>query len=381
MSRSLRIEVKPEVFKWLRTSAGWTIEDTSKRLKTNVETIKAFESGEKAPTLRQLNELSQAFKRPLATFLLSKPIKEKPLPKDYRMLPGKKNIFDKKTIVVLRKARSLQEIGNELSRNIDYQTKPKVERRKISENPEIIADNYRKVFGLTGEKQRKFKTPYELFSSLRDILEDMNILVFQFSMPVEDARGFVLTDEFPNIIVVNTKDSIEARLFSLMHEFAHILLGETVIDLPNISITTRNEIESWCNEFASSFLLPKEISISLFDSKSDILTETKTINSFSRRYNVSKAMILFNMFKLNYITKMDYETVLERYKPKEIEKKEKKKGGGIPSDRRCLSEVGTKFVSIVANNYDKNHITYTDALNYLSIRSKNFDKVLAMARK
>ena len=45
------------------------------------------------------------------------------------------------------------------------------------------------------------------------------------------------------------------------------------------------------------------------------------------------------------------------------------------SDRRCLSELGAKFVSIVANNYDKNYITYTDALNYLSTKSKNFDKV------
>jgi Zn-dependent peptidase ImmA (M78 family) len=381
MPGSIKIEVKTEVFKWLRISAGWTIEDLSKRLKTSVETLKGFESGAKAPTLKQLKGLSQAYKRPLAAFLLSKPIKEKPMPKDYRMLPDKKNIFDKKTIVVLRKARSLQEIGSALSRNINYQTKPKVERVKIYEKPDIIADKYRKIFGLTEEKQRKFKTSYELFNNLRDILEDMNILVFQFPMPIEDARGFVLTDESPNIIVVNSKDSIEARLFSLMHEFAHILLGETAIDLPNFSMTTRNEIESWCNEFASSFLLPNGMIIQLFDSKRDVLTETKTLNTFSRKYKVGKAMILFTMFKLNYITKRAYEDVLERYKPKEIEKKEKRKGGGIPSDRRCLSELGIKFVSIVANNYDKNHITYTDALNYLSTKSKNFDKVLTRARK
>ena len=156
MPGSIKIEVKPEVFKWLRISAGWTIDDVSKRLKTSVEALKGFESGEKAPTLRQLKGLSQAYKRPLAAFLLSKPIKEKPMPKDYRMLPGKKNVFDKKTIVVLRKARSLQEIGSALSRNINYQTKPKVERVKIYEKPDIIADKYRTIFGLTEEKQRNW---------------------------------------------------------------------------------------------------------------------------------------------------------------------------------------------------------------------------------
>ena len=84
-----------------------------------------------------------------------------------------------------------------------------------------------------------------------------------------------------------------------------------------------------------------------------------------------------------YITKTEYEDVLDRYKPKDmlVEKRGKKKGGGMPSDKRCLLEVGTKFVSIVANNYDRDYITYTDALNYLSIKSKNFDKVLAKARK
>ena len=382
MPKSIKIKVNPEVFKWLRESSGWTIEDVSKRLKTTIEIVEEFESGEKGPTLRQLRELSQVFKRPLSAFLLSKPKKEKPLPKDYRMLPGKLGIFDKKTIIVLRKARSLQEIGKELLRNIDYQVKPKVKRVKTPENPEIIAKKYREIFELTKEKQRKFKTSYKFFNYLRDALEDMNIMVFQFSMPVEDARGFVLSDESPNIIVVNTKDRIEARLFSLVHEFGHILLGESVIDIPNVLSTTKNNIERWCNEFASSFLLPKEISESLFDSKQDILTHAETLNTLSRRYKVSKAMILVNMLKLKYISRTDYEEVLERYRPKEIqpERKGKKRGGGIPSDKRCLSEVGNKFVSIVANNYDKNHITYTDALNYLSIKSRNFDKVLAKAR-
>ncbi|RKX36799.1 MAG: zinc peptidase [Thermotogae bacterium] len=382
MPRMMRIEINPAVFKWLRVSAGWSVEEVSNRLKTSIENIKAFESGEKAPTLRQLKELSKAYNRPLAAFFLSEPIKEKPLPEDYRMLPGRKNIFDKKTIVVLRKARNLQEIGSELSKNINYRISPKVEHVKISDNPGDMAEKYRKIFGLTEEKQRKFKTPYEFFDYLRDILEDMNILVFQFSMPVEDARGFALTDENPNVIVVNTKDSIEARIFSLMHEFAHILLGQTVIDFPDVSVTTRNKIEAWCNEFAASFLLPKEMAKNLFEPERNVITSPKTLNSLSRKYKVSKAMLLLNMLKLGYIPKTKYKEVLERYKAKDMEKREEKQGGGrIPPDKKCLSKVGTKFVSIVANNYDQNYITYTDALNYLSIRAKNFDKVLAQARK
>ena len=282
----------------------------------------------------------------------------------------------------MRRARNLQEVSEELSININYKVKPEVKLITDSYDPKKVATEYRNLFQLTEEKQCKFKTPYELFHYLRDILEGMNVLVFQFSMPVEDARGFVLVDESPNVIVVNTKDSIEARLFSLMHEFAHILLGESVIDLPDSVAISRNKIEVWCNEFASSFLLPENMAKNAFDSKKEGLTQTQTLNTLSRKYKISKAVILVKMLKLNYITKNEYDDVLGRYKPKpEATEKGKKQGGGLSSDKKCLSQIGNKFISIVARNYDKNYITYTDALSYLSIKSKNFDKVLAKARK
>jgi len=383
MARSITAEVKPEVFKWLRESSGWALEDVGKRLKISAENVKEFEEGERSPTLRQLKDLSQAFKRPLAAFFLSKPKEEPALPKDYRMLPNREGIFDKKTILAIRKARNLQDIGKELSSNIKYETKPKVKRINIFDNPEAAGKKYREIFRLTEEKQRKFKDSYKLFSYIRDALEDMNILVFQISMPIEDARGFALADNSPAIIVVSTKDSVEARLFSLMHEFGHILLGETIIDIPDISITTKNKVENWCNEFASSFLLPKETAKRIFEAEHENLTVGKTLNSLARRYKVSKAMLLLNMYKLNFISKTIYQSILDRYKPEDVavKKKEGKKGGGIPSDKRCLSEVGNKFISLVANNFDRKYITYSDALNYLSIKSKNFDKVLARAVK
>lgn len=389
MARSMKVEVNPKIFKWLRKSSGWSIEDVSKRLNTSVEVVKAIENGERKPTLRQLKELAKAYQRPLASFLLSEPIKERPMPKDYRMLPGRKDVFDKKTIYVIRKARSLQEIGKELSVNIDYSIKPKVKRVTTRQNPEDIATHYRELFNLTEKKQTKFGIAYELFNYLRNGFEDMNILVFQYSIPVDDARAFVFNDEKPNVIVVNTKDIIEARIFSLIHEFGHVLLGETVIDFPDISIATNNKIETWCNRFASSFLLPKKLANNIFETEHKNLTEHNTLKRFSRKYKVSKAMLLYNMFKLNFITRNEFEATLNRYKPKKAEPDieedkedlEKKKGGGLPADKRCLSKVGNKFVSIVANNYDRNFITYTDALNYLSIRSKNFDQVLAKGRK
>jgi Zn-dependent peptidase ImmA (M78 family) len=382
MPKSMPIEVNPEVLKWLRESSGWKIDEVSKRLGSTSEAILDFETGEKSPTLTQLRRLSELYKRPLASFFLSKPKEEKPLPKDYRFLPNRANVFDKKTILAIRRSRSLQSIGKELSLNIRYETVTKTKKAALTDNPELIAAEYRKLFALDFEKQRKLKDAYKLFGYLRDALEDSNVLVFQFSMPIEDARGFALADEFPSIVVINSKDSIEARLFTLMHEFGHILLGETVIDIPDESQANRDSIERWCNAFSASFLLPKESISELFKEYRGRLTETETLNSLSRKYKVSKAVLLVKMLELDYISRQEFENVLARYVPKETKKIEvKKKGISLTSDQRCLSEMGNKFVSLVANNFDKDFITYSDALNYLSIKSKNFDRVLAKARK
>lgn len=102
MARSVKVEVSSGVFCWLRESSGWTAEEVAKRLKTSVEAIKAIERGERQPTLRQLKELSKAYRRPLASFFLSEPLPEPPLPEDYRMLPERKDVFDKKTLYAIR---------------------------------------------------------------------------------------------------------------------------------------------------------------------------------------------------------------------------------------------------------------------------------------
>ena len=120
----------------------------------------------------------------------------------------------------------------------------------------------------------------------------------------------------------------------------------------------------------------------LFSANKAVLTETYTLNKLSRHYKVSKAMLLYNMSKLNFISQTQYETILDRYKPKKTEAKGKRGGGfGASADKKCMSEKGQKFVSLVISNVEKGFITYSDALNYLSIKSKNLEKVTNKARK
>jgi Zn-dependent peptidase ImmA (M78 family) len=373
MEKRISIEIKPEIIKWAVNSAGFKNVEISKKISEKESTVDEWLSGKVKPTLKQLEKLAYLVKRPLASLLLPIVPEEKPLPKDFRMLPDKVDKFERKTIFAIRKARSLQKLSKELSIFVNEETKSKVGEVKITENAKDIALLYRKTLSME-EKQLKFKNPYELYHHLRRFLEDFNIFVFQISMPLEDARGFALSDEKPSVIVLNSKDIIEARIFTLMHEFGHILLGETGIDIPELS--SNNVIEKWCNTFSSNFLLPEEVAKKIFEEEKDKLTENKTLNYFSRKYKVSKSMLLYSMFKLGFISEGLFNDIMERFRKAVFEEK---KSGSIPIETKRLSEMGNKFVSLVANNLDKRNITYSDALNYLSIKSKKLDKLLGKA--
>lgn len=381
MAKSETIEVNPRVLEWLRESSGWNIAEIAERLKTSPQIISELESGGRVPTISQLKKLSSSYKCSLATFLLPAPQPERPLPKDYRFLPGRKGIFDKKTLLAIHDSRYLQEIGRELSSNINSTAEPDIARASTDQDPALVAARHRVLFGLSWDKQLEFADARKLLNYLRDRLGDANILVFQLSFPIKDARGFALADkdDTPPVVVLNSKDTLEARLFTIMHEFGHVLLGESVIDMPEESGTVRNGIEEWCDGFASAFLLPDEqFKDALGGTAHDSLTDTAVLGRFSKKLKVSKAFLLRKMLDLKLITKSDFHATLNRYDPgKQVDAKPAK--GAPPPDRRCMSRVGSRFASLVADNLDRGLITYADALKYLSIKSKSLDKVLERA--
>ena len=368
----LKLDANHEIVEWVIKTSGWDLNDLLNKIDVSEKTYKKWINKLDNPTVKQLKLISLKTKRPLALFFLEKIPQEKPLPKDYRLNPEKEGKFDKKTILAIRKSRKLQSILKDFGENTLSEILEKT-KINIKDSPQELAKSLRERFNLTEEFQRKGDS-YKFFKFLRNKLEEEKIFNFQISMPLEDARGFALSDELPKVIVVNSGDIIEARIFTLIHEFGHILLGDTEISIPNFKDT--NKTERWCNEFASAFLLPPEIAKRIFKENDATLIEYDTLKKLSRKYKVSKSMLLYNMVKLKFITPSDYGKFLNKYTKKEYAEKADISGGGVSAEKKCLSELGASFVSLVADNIDKKTITYSDALDYLSIKSRSFEKLI-----
>lgn len=69
-------------------------------------------------------------------------------------------------------------------------------------------------------------------------------------------RGFSLIDPIAPLVFVNTSQTINGQLFTLAHEFAHVWRGVGGVSLEAMQWNPQGEVERWCNDVASEFLVP-----------------------------------------------------------------------------------------------------------------------------
>lgn len=260
--RPVWVGVNPSVMKWARESIGLTIPEVSRGLNIGESTVAEWETGQKKPTLNTLKKLALLYKRPLAVFFLPTPPHEPPLPTDYRVLPeDKRRVLTKQALLAIRRARYLQSVATELLKEESTGgILPSLEKVSLNDDPELVAERERIRLGISVVDQQRFRSVYDAFGKWREALENQRILVLQSRLSVEEARGFSLIDNLIPVISVNISDSIRARVFTLFHEYAHILTKVSGICTPeSISPydTHTQLIERFCNHFAGAFLVPK----------------------------------------------------------------------------------------------------------------------------
>ena len=82
--------VNPEMLRWARERAGYSIEEVARRRRVPPERVKEWESGKSFPTWKQLEQLAyQDYHRGTVLFLLNDPPEEKTVAEHFPRLPAK----------------------------------------------------------------------------------------------------------------------------------------------------------------------------------------------------------------------------------------------------------------------------------------------------
>jgi len=380
-ARSPEIHPNPEVLKWARESSGWSVDEISSKLKLDTSTYRSFESGDKPIRLTTLEALGEYFKRPVAVFFLPSAPKEPAPPTDFRFLPTALRRFDKKTILAMRRAQRLQNVARDLLQRVGRPTEPRMGEARLDNDPEEVALEERKRFGIPLENQAQWRSAASAFEEWRAAIEDLNVLVFRFGMPVDNARGFSLSDATPFVIVVSSADAPAARIFTLMHEYAHLLLKTSGICIPQLTGTRQvniTHVEQWCNRFSAALLVPRELFSAKIDWKA--MAEpgpqlSQFLSDASSRLRVSRQVVLRRMFDLQLIAKKTYNAEMQKL----IASTKIPKGGGFTlPDRRCIFENGRLFTSIVLESRTRGIITTRDVSDYLSLPAKHLRSIQSL---
>jgi len=161
--------------------------------------------------------------------------------------------------------------------------------------------------GITVDQQRGWRDGYQAFRSWRESLERVNVLTFQMKMPVEDARGFSIPDLQPLVVVVTSSDSVQARIFTLMHEYGHILLRNPGVCFPGDEIIgqDKGEVERWCDRLAGAMLMPRAVLEEDGDTGAflnDGPIKAMLLSRLARRYKVSRLALLTRLATLGLIS-------------------------------------------------------------------------------
>lgn len=206
-------------------------------------------------------------------------------------------------------------------------------------------------------------------------------------MPLQEARAFCLTGDFP-IIALSTEDSDNGRIFSLFHEVCHIYFNFNGLFRDTLSGTLTEsyaEIERFCNEFAASFLVPDkdfQKHIGYPEYKQSTWNEFEILE-LAKLYSVSREVIARKLLSLELISEADlwkrkrmWDAQAKSAKEAEREKRKEKEAKGIAQENLVISEKGKSYISQVIRAYNSGAISISDVSNYLETKLDHLPKIL-----
>ncbi|MCA9833308.1 MAG: ImmA/IrrE family metallo-endopeptidase [Thermomicrobiales bacterium] len=331
--------------------------------------------GEANPTMRQLETFASLTHTPIGYFFLPEPPEiSLPVPdfrtfRDSDIAEPSANLLD--TIYLCQQR---QEWYKEYARIQAYDPLTFVGKATADDDPEAVAADIRDVLGLSIEERQRLSTWADALRQLIRKIEDAGVMVMISSvvgsnshrkLNLEEFRGFALSDDYAPLIFLNGADSKSAQMFSLVHELAHVWLGQSGVSDTTTGSVPRLQVEKWCNQVAAEVLVPMASLRDSYNTRNDLTLE---IQRLARLFKVSSLVILRRIHDAGYI---DTDTLWSTYHA-EVERihalDERAGGGGGDFYRSLGARVSSLFARAVLSSTLEGQTSFTDAFRMLGVR-------------
>ena len=392
MATSIPALVEPSVLRWARETIDLTTIAASRKLKLPDGRVDAWESGEIQPTITQLRVAAKLYRRSLGVFFLPAPPEGFDTLRDFRRHQGASaGPWSPALHADYRRAHTQREYILELAAIDDVRPSADWRLGSLPESDDALAASARTnlLAHAPLPLPRGAGTVYDHLNTWVATLEMAGILVMATAggqVAPSEMRGFSLYfDEVP-VIVVNGADAARGRLFTLLHEYAHLLLHteglcDTLTDTR--ALTPDRELEARCNALAATILMPAAAVLA----RPEVVARQHARSSWdydalaatAAPFGASAEAMLRRLVSLGRVDASFYSSrrteFLARYE--EEESQARPTGGNwYPTTVRNL---GKGYVRLVTDAHRRRVIDSYTAANYLNVKVSQIPRLASTA--
>jgi Zn-dependent peptidase ImmA (M78 family)/ribosome-binding protein aMBF1 (putative translation factor) len=363
------VRIAHDVLRYLREERRHlSISSAAKKLGIETEELAAFESGTREPSIAFVELMSRKYGINEAWFYLDSPIKVRKH-KSHRTLLGRPPTVTFETAIALElideRQRNLQEITSpeELARA--YRMFPSATQH---DDIEVLARRERSRLNVSVVEQIEWKNLTDAFRTWRERIEMKGVSVYLEKMNLDDCRGVSVFDEgeLPAIIVNSNENGFPPKIFTLLHEYGHLLLRD-----PGLSDEQRdNKVESFCNQFAAAVLMPIDALKQIFQPM-PMRWMVETVNKGAATLKVSRWSFAIRLETLGLVEK----GFSDRFRPDEKALRTSSNQPAMQYVVRRFRELGSHYSNRVLNAVHRNAIDRMTAARMLNARPEYFPQI------
>lgn len=368
------------VQKFNRNNIEWAIQRANADLE---ELLIAFPklnewiNEESDPTVKQLEKLTKRLHVPFG-YMFSDELPEESLTFPF-FRAGKEanakvslNVYH--TIQILKDRQSWL---TEYMEESNYEKLPFVGKYNLNSSVTEVVNDIRKTLNLQANWASKHPTWERTLDFITYKIEEVGIIVTfngvvenntRRKIEVSECRGFVLVNKLAPFLFINSADTKAAQMFTLIHELAHIWLGESAgFDL-NQMIPANDPLELLCDKIAAEFLVPTDLLIKVFKNE-------QRIKTLSRIFKVSPIVIGRRLLDTKLMTKEDFFTFYNQY-IEFINKKKESQGSGGNFYATAKKRISLRFANYINNAVKENKLLYRDAYKLTSLKGDTYSRFM-----
>lgn len=392
--------VNPEVLRWARETAGLSPAEAAKRIAlsdtkraTSVERIAALEAGTDAPSRALLARMAKQYRRPLVAFYLAKPPRKGDRGQDFRTLPenpdpGEEALLD----ALVRDIRARQGIVRAaLENEPDAEKLDFIGSISLGDGVGKAVEVIHSRLSVSTEKYRSTRDSESAFKYLRGQVEALGVYVLlvgnlgshHSALSVETFRGLAIADALAPFIVINDQDSRAAWSFSLIHEFTHLLLGQTGIS----GGRPDRRVEQFCDSVASEFLLPRTELIREFRQATPTMDGLATwISDRATAWKVSRTMVAYRLLRNDLVTEEMWRELRSHFRDQWLRSRERRKElarakeGGPSYYVVKRQRLGDGLLGVATRMLSEGVLSTSKVARVLSVKPTNVGPLLGLER-